>query len=209
MLPVIASPSFLFRCNNISSSVSGHQEKQVGVPCDGCEIFYVDMPKQLSPIVQINPPGEPGEPLEMSGVIYHADQKTPAKDIILYVYHTNQKGYYEPSTDQNPESKRHGHLRGWMKTNADGAYKFKTIKPGVYPQRSPPAHIHPIIKEPGKSIYYIDEYVFKGEYKVDDAYKANEEKRGGSGIIELKKNSSGVWIGKRDLVLGLNIPQYS
>jgi protocatechuate 3,4-dioxygenase beta subunit len=38
--------------------------------------------------------------------------------------------------------------------------------------------------------------------------KSNQEKRGGSGIISLKKNANGVWVGKRDIILGLNIPNY-
>jgi protocatechuate 3,4-dioxygenase, beta subunit len=38
--------------------------------------------------------------------------------------------------------------------------------------------------------------------------RAKEEKRGGSGIIKLTQNQNGVWIGRRDIVLGLNIPNY-
>jgi protocatechuate 3,4-dioxygenase, beta subunit len=38
--------------------------------------------------------------------------------------------------------------------------------------------------------------------------RAREEKRGGSGIIRLAKNQQGVWIGRRDIVLGRNVPNY-
>jgi hypothetical protein len=38
--------------------------------------------------------------------------------------------------------------------------------------------------------------------------RAKEERRGGSGIIKLTKNQNGVWIGRRDIVLGHNIPNY-
>ena len=135
------------------------------------------------------------------------DGKTPAENIILYVYHTNQKGYYAPGSNQ-AEGKRHGHIRGWMKTGKDGAYKFYSIKPGMYPERAIPARLHPLIKEPGKTVYWIDEYVFDDEPYVDSTYRAKEEKRGGSGIIKLTRNDQGVWIGKRDLILGLNVPDY-
>ena len=36
----------------------------------------------------------------------------------------------------------------------------------------------------------------------------NAQNRGGSGIITLTKNEKGTWIGKRDIVLGKNVPGY-
>ena len=32
--------------------------------------------------------------------------------------------------------------------------------------------------------------------------------RGGNGIVKLVKSTEAVWIGKRDIVLGLNVPDY-
>lgn len=58
------------------------------------------------------------------------------------------KGYYQPGKGQTGQARRHGHLRGWMKTNQKGEYKFRTIKPAPYPNARIPAHIHPVIKEP-------------------------------------------------------------
>ncbi len=34
------------------------------------------------------------------------------------------------------------------------------------------------------------------------------EKRGGSGVITLTKRQDGTWVAKRDIVLGLSIPNY-
>ena len=210
ILPGILSIlSLLPSCHEKDFNTSGSADKQVGGRCEDCEIFYVDMPSVFSWETQINQQDEPGEKIEISGVIYRHDGITPAEGIILYLYQTNHTGYYTPSANQNTASKRHGRLRGWLKTNERGEYKFRTIKPGIYPDSTVPAHIHPIIKEPGKSIYYIDDYVFEGEYKVDQAYRNKEEKRCGSGIIPIQKNTANVWIGKRDLILGLNIPQYN
>ena len=38
-------------------------------------------------------------------------------------------------------------------------------------------------------------------------YRSREQLRGGSGILRLKEEN-GKWIGQRDIVLGLNIPNY-
>ena len=119
----------------------------LGGRCDGCELMYEGMPKELGWQTAIAMEGEPGEPLEMRGVIYRSDGKTPAPDVILYVYHTDAKGYYSPAPGQ-AQGRRHGHLRGWMKTDREGRYRFRTIRPAPYPNARIPAHIHPIVKEP-------------------------------------------------------------
>ncbi len=180
----------------------------VGGGCDGCEGLFEEMPKQLSWETTIHKPGEPGEPLEISGTIFKADGKTPAAGVILYVYHTDARGIYEPAPGATGWVKRHGHLRGWMKTDARGQYKFHTIKPAAYPGRKDPAHIHPTVKEPDKNEYYIDEYRFDDDPLLTAQERARAEKRGGSGIIKLTKNSTGIWVGQRDIVLGQNIPNY-
>lgn len=180
----------------------------VGGGCDGCGSIYEGMPKHLSWETKIASDSEPGEPMEISGVIYKADGRTPAADVILYVYHTDAKGYYSPSPSQAGLARHDGHLRGWMKTNVRGEYRFRSIRPAPYPNRDVAAHIHPIIKEPDKNEYYIDEYWFDDHPFLTKEKRAKMEKRGGLGIIHLTKNGDGVWTGKRDIVLGLNIPNY-
>jgi protocatechuate 3,4-dioxygenase beta subunit len=191
-----------------SAALAQQTKKLVGGGCEGCEGIFEAMPTQLSWETTIHKAGEPGEPLEISGTIYKLDGKTPAPNVILYVYHTNAQGIYEPSPDATGWMWRHGHLRGWMKTNERGQYKFHTIKPVAYPNRPDPAHIHPIIKEPDKNEYYIDEFLFDDDPLLTQAERTRRQLRGGSGIIKLTKNSEGVWVGHRDIVLGKNIPNY-
>lgn len=192
-----------------NKDVNASDDRQVGGRCEDCEIFYVDMPDNLNWHTTVGEPGDSGEKLVISGVILREDGVTPAEGIILYLYQANSEGYYAPAANQNPASRKHGRLRGWLKTNENGKYKFTTIKPGVYPDRTVPAHIHPIVKEPGRSIYYIDDYVFEGEYKVDNGYREREDKRCGSGIISLTRDVNGTWVGNRNLILGLNVPDYN
>jgi protocatechuate 3,4-dioxygenase, beta subunit len=203
-LPALAIPN-----NSCRAQTKRHpQTGLVGGGCDGCESIYEGMPPHLNWETAIASPAEPGEPMEVSGVIYRADATTAAPGVILYVYHTDARGYYSPAPGQAGLSRHDGHLRGWMKTNQKGEYKFRSIRPAPYPNRDVAAHIHPIIKEPDKNEYYIDEYWFDDDPLLTDEKRAKLEKRGGLGIIHLSRNEKGVWVGKRDIVLGLNIPDY-
>ena len=191
-----------------SQSQEQKADRQVGGSCEGCEAALTGMPSNVSWDGRIAPQGEPGQPLVMEGVIYKKDGKTPAEGVILYVYHTNAAGVYAPAPGQTGMVARHGKLRGWVKTGKDGKYRFTTIRPATYPNTTFAAHIHPMIKEPGFEVYYIDEYVFADDPYVKGDYDKEQEKRGGSGVVTLKKDASGVWHGNRDIVLGLHIPGY-
>lgn len=180
----------------------------VGGYCEGCEGIYEGMPRELSWQTAVVAADEPGQRLEMSGRIYRADGKTPAPGVILYVYHTDARGYYSPAPGATGNARRHGHLRGWMKTDAAGEYKFTTIRPAPYPGRGIPAHIHPIVKEPDLNEYYIDDYLFDDDPLLTPQERARQANRGGPGVVRLAKNRDGVWIGRRDITLGLNIPNY-
>jgi len=180
----------------------------VGGYCEGCEAIYVQMPKSLSWQTTIPDSSEPGEPLEIDGIIYKLDGKTPAPNVILYVYHTDAKGLYSLAKGLASGARRHGHLRGWIKTDSSGRYKFRTIKPASYPNSRNPAHIHPVIKEPNMNEYYFDEYLFEGDPFITKEERSRPEMRCGSGIITLSKGKDGVWHGKRDIILGLYIPNY-
>lgn len=204
-LVIFSAMLFLLSC---TATMAQQNRPLVGGGCEGCEGLFEEMPKQLSWETTIHKPGEAGEALEISGTIFKTDGKTPAPNVILYVYQTDARGIYEPAPGATGWVKRHGHLRGWMKTDARGQYKFHTIKPAAYPGRRDPAHIHPTIKEPDKNEYYIDEYRFADDPLLTPQARAREEKRGGSGILKLSKNSAGVWVGRRNIVLGQNIPNY-
>lgn len=179
---------------------------RLGGYCEGCEAIYEGMPQQLDWQTTLVP-ADPGEPFEMSGVIYQSDGRMPASGVILYFYHTNAKGIYSPAPDATGLARRHGHLRGWIKTNAKGEYKINTIRPASYPNRGIPAHVHMIVKEADKNEYYIDDVEFDDDPMLTQQERARRRKGGGPGIVRLTK-SGGVWLAKRDIMLGLNVPNY-
>ncbi|HYV93450.1 MAG TPA: hypothetical protein VE978_16880 [Chitinophagales bacterium] len=197
-----------------SSSSSSFQTKKytntlplIGGGCDGCELMYAGMPDNIGWIDTLPDWNEAGEKMEVSGTVYQLDEKTPAANVILYFYHTDSKGYYSPA-DSQTIARRNGHIRGWVKTNAQGAYKIYTNKPAHYPGTNIPAHIHVVVKEPGKNEYYIDEYEFEGDSLLTEQQELRMEKRGGKGVVKLTKDVSGILDCHRDIMLGLNIPNY-
>ena len=188
--------------SNAQTANKGH----IGGGCEGCELYTEGMPQNLSWQTAMAQ-NEQGVKIHISGTIFKKDGKTPAPNVILYIYHTDNEGYYKAAPNQTI-AKRHGRLRGWMKTDENGRYAFTTIRPGTYPNTKFLAHIHPTIKEPNKNEYYIDEFVFADDPNLTTSEKNKMPNRGGNGIVKLTKNTEGVWVGKRDIVLGLNIPNY-
>jgi protocatechuate 3,4-dioxygenase beta subunit len=158
--------------------------------------------RELTPVDTLPGFENAGEKLKVSGTIFRPDGRTPAEDVILYIYHTNEAGVYETRGDESGWARRHGFIRGWIKTVADGRYTFYTRMPGSY--ASNPAHIHPLILEPDGRYYYISEYLFRGDPNLP-----NEESdgRGGSGIVALTTEGD-MLVAGRNIVLGRGVPGY-
>lgn len=186
----------------------GASEPVVGLPCDGCEAAFVGMPGELGSQSRIAPLGEPGEPLTLRGQVLDPEGH-PRAGIIVYAYHTDSQGIYpRASWALWREAARHGRLRAWVKTDAQGNYRFDTIRPGSYPGRDVPQHIHMHVIEPGRATYYIDDVMFRDDPKLTPKMLAQLNRgRGGSGIV-VPESREGTWQAIRNIVLGENIPGY-
>ena len=194
------------------STINGQtipEGKGIGGQCEGCEAIY----ENATPANKLNwklrlPDYNKQSPwLHITGTVYKADGKSPAAGTILYFYHTDRTGIYPKKGDEKGWGKRHGYIRGWLKTNNRGQYSLETFRPGAYPNRGIAAHIHCIVKEDNLNEYYIGDILF-----VDDPLLTNEEKTsldvpGGSGLIKLQKRN-GVLYGERDIYLGRNVRNY-
>lgn len=200
--------AWLFTIMSCQSQSSQPVNKEVGGGCDGCEIMYVDMPHQINSTDTSVGWHEAGQKLRVSGIVYKLDGKTPAANTIIYYWQTDNSGHYTPTSGMSAKAKRHGHIRGWVKTDADGRYSIYTIRPAPYPDRDMPAHIHLSIKEPTiTNEYYIDELVFDDDKLLTSVKRQRLENRGGSGILKVVTEGS-LQTAKHNIVLGLNIPDY-
>jgi protocatechuate 3,4-dioxygenase, beta subunit len=185
------------------------QEIKAGGGCEGCEAIY-ESPvafEELNEVDTLPDFMEPGPKIEISGTIYQVDGKTPAKDVILYVYHTDQKGLYSKKGNQKGWGIRHGYIRGWIKTNADGFYKFYTLVPASYPNSNNPKHIHPTIKEPGKSEYWIDDFIFDDDPLLPNEERLKNKPVGGNSVLKTTMKDE-MLKATRNIILGLNVKDY-
>lgn len=190
------------------SGVTG-REIVVGTPCEGCEAAFDGLPAQLGSHGRIAPPTEPGEALELTGVVRDASGQARA-GIIVYAYHTDRGGIYPKAPLLDGDAARHGRLRGWVRTDADGRYTLRSIRPGGYPGEAVPQHIHLHIVEPARCTYYLGDVLFDDDPRLTPALRARERNAyGGSGIVQPRRDGDGLWKAQRDIVLGLNVPDYA
>lgn len=207
--------SLFFGCKSASSSGQQNQPTEssspailVGGPCEGCEAVHEYGDKQLGPLDTI-PGFQANEPkLLITGTIYQADGQTAAAGVILYAYHTNREGIYPSDSTSAGWGRRHGIHRGWIKTDHTGHYEFRTFRPASYPDREEPEHIHLTVLEPGLNEYYLDPVVFDDDPFLTEVKRTTLHNRGGSGIVKLDEEGE-MLVGRRDIVLGENIPGYS
>ena len=156
-------------------------------------------PANLSWQTKIVGNDEPGEPLVISGRVLDTKTLQPLPCITLYVYHTDRTGHYTQDGNDDPHRPR---LRGWMRTGGDGRYEFQTIKPGPYPHRNTPTHIHVSYAGRNRAEDWLDDYWFAGDSRINaETLKLITGRGGGNSIIKLQRDAHGILRGVRDLML--------
>ncbi len=208
----ILSLNFLTSCNGQNVPPTQIQSKShtklVGGRCDGCELMFEGMPDEIKSIDYSPGWSEEGQKLLITGTVYKLDGKTPAPNVIVYYWQTDNNGYYSPKDGMSEKAKRHGYIRGWIKSDTNGKYSLYTIRPAPYPKQNILAHIHLSIKEPTiDNAYYVDELVFDDDQLLTEKERKAFKNRGGSGILRVSM-SSDMQIAEHDIILGLNISNY-
>lgn len=187
----------------LAAGCAAAHEPVIGGPCEGCELVFVGMPEEIGPVARIAPTAESGEPMVLEGTVTERAGR-PVPGVIVYAYHTDAAGVY-PSA-----STRHGRLRGWVRSDQDGDYRFDSIRPGPYPGRTTPAHVHLHVIEPGRATYWIDSVEFSDDPLLPEASRRPDPSaRGGPGVVTPTRDAEGVWHVRRDIVLGHSIPGYA
>lgn len=140
--------------------------------------FQGEPASSSAPIVLVGE-DEPGQPLVVSGTVYAPDGVTPVAGITLNIHQTDANGYYaRPGTDDpNPR------IRGRLQTDVNGRYRFRTIKPGSYPGRTIPAHIHIKASGAGYSEQWVHDLLFEGDPLISERTRARATQAGKFGSI--------------------------
>jgi protocatechuate 3,4-dioxygenase beta subunit len=193
----------------LAGGAASAREPIVGLPCEGCEAVFEDLPAKFASASRIASPDEPGIPMIIEGHVRDR-QGRAAAGVIVYAYHTNARGIYPTDERKRGQASfRHGMLRAWVRTDSEGRYRFDTIRPGGYPNTDIPAHVHVQVLEPGRCAYYLDDLMFTDDPRLTPAQRAHlVHGRGGNGIVTPRRDASGTLRVTRDIVLGENIPGY-
>jgi len=208
--------NFSISCNAQTKEINKTtiKSQSVGGAFENSEFTYYGIPKSISSTDTSTGWNQNGQKILLTGTVYQIDGKTSAPDVLLYYYHTNTNGRYLHKTEEkrsmppNELGQTHGYIRGWVKTDSTGKYYIYTVKPGSYPNFDEPAHVHITVKEPNDiNEYYIDDFVFDDDKLLTSAKRNRLENRCGSGVLRLVQKDE-LQIGERNIILGLNIPDY-
>lgn len=172
--------------------------KKNAKPASAEGVGAIDAPENVSWKTVLSKDADRGEKMLISGTVFEADGKTPAPDVLIYLYHTDIEGYYGRGGGEH----KHGRYRGWLLTDAKGRYEFQTIKPAPYPENRFAAHIHTTVTTKDLREDWIDNYLFEGDALISARERQDAGKKGGfNPILKLEKGSGGIWRATRDIQL--------
>jgi protocatechuate 3,4-dioxygenase beta subunit len=146
-----------------------------------------DRPASVASRARIASADEPGTPLVIHGRLFAADERTPVAGAIVFAYHTDREGHYN-----QPGSAPHTwRIRGWSRTDADGRFEFQTIRPGAYPSRNIPAHVHFTVFN-GSERFHAGELQFEDDAILRDGDRSRSRARGAFGPIRPVRREANV-----------------
>ena len=97
-------------------------------------------------------PTEPGEPLTVEGAVTTAGTCAPLPAALLDVWQTNARGLYSNLLGLARRGDPRGYnLRGRVRPDGEGRYRFVSVLPGHYPLwiLTRPRHVHFLVTCPG------------------------------------------------------------
>jgi protocatechuate 3,4-dioxygenase beta subunit len=149
--------------------------------------------------ITIVTPQEQGESLIVSGTVRDSNGAA-SKGALIYVYQTSARGWYSDRAAHvaaNSGDQRHARLFGYLKTDEQGHYQFRTIRPVGYPNSDLPAHIHIQVSSAAGDAHLISEILFEGDPRLTK--EARERSlREGLFIFPVKRDFSGTQIVEAD-----------
>ncbi|WP_342362112.1 protocatechuate 3,4-dioxygenase subunit beta [Terrarubrum flagellatum] len=137
--------------------------------------------------------GEPlGERITVSGRVLDENGR-PVPNTLLEVWQANAGGRYVHERDQHPAPLDPNFTgAGRVVTDAEGRYKFVTIKPGAYPWRNHnnawrPAHIHFSLFGPSFLTRIVTQMYFPGDplFPYDPIYNGITDEKARQALIAL------------------------
>ena len=146
------------------------------------------------PIILVTPE-EPGEPLEVMGEIRKGDGK-PLAGALVHLFQADATGWY---SRQGAMDEPRARIFGYMRSDAEGRFVFRTVRPGAYPERDGvegparfiPAHIHVEVETPYGLMKM--QMVFSDDPRMQPEYWKNWAAHHRNPVVEPSRGEDGVW----------------
>ncbi len=152
-------------------------------------------------------PDEPGERLVVTGRVI--DGTTPVVGASVYVFHTDAKGVYAPDLS-GPDAELDPRLYGALRTDAEGRYRYETIRPASYDNNA--AHVHYVVVASGYKprifdLWFQDDPILvvrrqAGEPQIPQSMRNSPIFRVAPDVIAIRpvtRDATGTWHAVRDL----------
>lgn len=107
-------------------------------------------------------PSEPGRRYVLRGRVL-GEGCTPIAGALVEAWHADDQGVYDMLGPGKPRDPGIYHLRGVLRSNAEGAYEVHTIVPGHYQNRA--RHIHFLVHADGYEPFVTQSY-FPGDGRI-------------------------------------------
>ncbi|GAA0713455.1 hypothetical protein GCM10009430_05240 [Aquimarina litoralis] len=148
---------------------------------------------EYSKVIDLNPTSLPGIPLVISGRIY-SKNKEAVPNAKIEIWHSTDTNAFQNENNFHFASPRT--LSGCLRTNKNGVYSVKTIRPGVHGYRA--RHFHYKISAKGYRTLQTQIY-FKDDPRIliDETAMIAEDCR----IIDFSYNQIGIMEGTVDIFL--------
>jgi protocatechuate 3,4-dioxygenase beta subunit len=146
-------------------------------------------PATMSSTGRIAPAEELGVPLIVRGQVFQPDGRTPAGDIVVHSYHRDAKGFDFGPGDNTMTTWR---LQGWIKTDKEGRFEFRTIRPAPDNLGREGSHVHFTFESPNLGKQWAPVLFFVGDPLLSEAKRRESAKEGEFGWIREIETVAGV-----------------
>jgi protocatechuate 3,4-dioxygenase beta subunit len=147
---------------------------------------------------------EPGSPMVVSGSVRDT-AGIPIANALLLVFHADLKGEYTPT---KPMDEPHSRIFGYLRTDENGRFEFRTVRPGGYRNAVPldgkdrliPEHIHFEVSADGFEPTRF-QMVFDDDPRIDDHWRKIWAPSVKAPIVKVSRDDTGVQICRHDVTL--------
>jgi len=134
----------------ITFGITGSSQEPELIPAPYLSPQYVAPLVAPSSIVVVGN-NEPGNRLVVTGRTLEGTQ--PVSGVSIYIFHTDADGRYASGIN-NVDAELNPRLHGALRTDAQGRYRYETIRPGSYSNNA--AHVHYVVTAPGYKPRLLD-----------------------------------------------------